>query len=149
MPQYQNQKMLFSWSASPAYWTRLGKITSTKKPTNQIIRIITTNNWAWQALRLWPPTHWHYYRIRADAPRPELINWDASWVWNVGNDIKTSQSRPLTHTHTHTLTLTHTHTHTHTHIHTHSWGLKTWGEVGATHPLRLCPSWSKGPTYYQ
>ena len=38
---------IFNKLASPAYWTRLGKITSTEKPTNQITRTVTANNWAW------------------------------------------------------------------------------------------------------
>ena len=49
IPQYQNQKMLSSIN-----WLRQliardkAKTTSTEKPTNQITRIVTANNWAWQ-----------------------------------------------------------------------------------------------------
>jgi len=41
-------KPFFNKLAPPAYWTRLGKTSSTEKPTNQITRIVTANNWAWQ-----------------------------------------------------------------------------------------------------
>jgi hypothetical protein len=40
------ENAIFNKLASPAYCTRQGKTTSTEKPTNQITRIVTANNWA-------------------------------------------------------------------------------------------------------
>ena len=59
IPQYQNQKMLSSIN-----WLRQliardkAKTTSTEKPTNQITRIVTANNWAWQ---------WSYFSFACDG----------------------------------------------------------------------------------
>ena len=49
IPQYQNQKMPSSinWLRQLIACTRPGKTTSTEN-TNQITRIVTANNWAWQ-----------------------------------------------------------------------------------------------------
>ena len=97
IPQYQNQKMLSSinW-LPPAYCTRQGKTTSTEKPTDQITRIVTANNWAWH----WPVAAKRVGLLKKPQKgvnRKEkcFLSSRTQWPWQIKNKVQGLQEKGL------------------------------------------------------